>query len=305
MINFRLLKHLYLFSVVAQERHFRRAAARLGMSQPPLTEQIQILEAALKVKLFDRSSKGVQLTPQGAAILPAVNKLVLQMERLEVAVQEAMSGRGRILTIGAITSAMASPLPQIIAEVKSELPDVKLSVVEIDSAEALEALEDGSIDVAFARIEGDISSSINTRPLFTEHLGVALPPWHPLAGNASISIRELANEEFVMFPRQVSPSFFDGIISACHSHGFTPRILHEARSVASQISMVGCGQGVALVPSGLANHGGPSVIVKPLSEAITVVTIAVAWSNRALNPVTEKVVAIAQRNYSPTGSAAS
>jgi DNA-binding transcriptional LysR family regulator len=294
MINFRLLKHLYLFSVVAEERNFRRAAARLGMSQPPLTEQVQTLEASLKVRLFDRSSKGVQLTPQGAAILPAVKKLVLQMERLEVAVQEAMSGTGRILTIGAITSAMASPLPQVIADVKSAMPDVKLSVIEIDSAEALQALEEGSIDVAFARIEGDVGSSISAHPLQKEHLGVALPPWHRLAGLASISIRDLADEEFIMFPRHVSPSFFDGIISACHSHGFTPRILHEARSVASQISMVGCSQGIALVPLGLANHGGNSVSVRPLTEAITVVTIAVAWSNRSSDPMVEKVVAIAR-----------
>ncbi|WP_093200131.1 LysR family transcriptional regulator [Variovorax sp. YR750] len=293
MINFRLLKHLYLFSVVAQERHFRRAAARLGMSQPPLTEQIQVLEAALRVKLFERSSKGVQLTPEGTAILPAVQKLVLHMERLEVAVQEAISGKGRVVTIGAITSAMASLLPTLIAQVKVAMPDVKLAVIEIDSAEALTALGDGTIDIAFARMEGETGAAISTRPLLTEQLGVALPPWHALARQPVVSMRDLADEEFIMFPRRVSPSFFDGIVSACHSHGFTPRILHETRSVASQIALVGCSQGVALVPLGLQNIGGDTVVVRPLREEVSLVTIAVAWSNRVPDPMIEQIVGIA------------
>ncbi|WP_398491567.1 LysR family transcriptional regulator [Variovorax sp.] len=293
MINFRLLRHLYLFSVVAEELHFRRAAARLGMSQPPLTEQIQVLEAALKVRLFERSSKGVQLTAEGAAILPAVKKLVFQMDRVEVSVQEALRGRGRMLTIGAITTAMASPLPAVIEQLKAEVPDASISVIEIDSAEALLALDEGVIDVAFARIEGDAGQGVQARPLRTERLGVALPAWHRLAARKTIALRELADEEFIMFPRAVSPSFFDGIVAACRAHGFTPRILHESRSVTSQIAMVGCSQGIALVPLGLQELGGERVAIKPLKEQVDVVTIAVAWSARTQDPMVERIVAIA------------
>jgi len=293
MINFRLLRHLYLFSVVAEELHFRRAAARLGMSQPPLTEQIQVLEAALKVRLFERSSKGVQLTAEGAAILPAVKKLVFQMDRVEVSVQEAVRGRGRMLTIGAITTAMASPLPAVIEQLKAEVPDASISVMEIDSAEALLALDEGVIDVAFARIEGDAGQGVQARPLRTERLGVALPSWHRLAARKTIALRELADEEFIMFPRAVSPSFFDGIVAACRAHGFTPRILHESRSVTSQIAMVGCSQGIALVPLGLQELGGERVAIKPLKEQVDVVTIAVAWSARTQDPMVERIVAIA------------
>jgi DNA-binding transcriptional LysR family regulator len=293
MINFRLLKHLYLFSVVAEELHFRRAAARLGMSQPPLTEQIQALEAALKVQLFDRSGKGVKLTAEGAAILPAVKKLVFQMDRVEVAVQQALVGRGRMVTIGAITSAMAGPLPAVIEKLKAEVPDASISVIEIDSAEALIALDDGIIDVAFARIEGDTGHAVHAHPLLTERLGVALPRWHRLAAREVIAMRELADEEFIMFPRSVSPTFFDGIIAACRSHGFAPRILHESRSVTSQIAMVGCSQGIALVPLGLQNLGGELVVVKPLKELVDIVTIAVAWSARTHDPMVERIVAIA------------
>ncbi|VTU33185.1 Ben and cat operon transcriptional regulator [Variovorax sp. SRS16] len=293
MINFRLVKHLYLFAVVAEERHFRRAAERLGMSQPPLSEQIQTLEASLKVKLFQRSSRGVQLTAEGAAILPAVQRLVAHMEKLDVSVKEAIAGKGRVLTIGAITSAMTDPLPTIIEQVKIALPDIKLAVVEIDSADAIEALESGSIDFALARIEGTVGTAIRSRPLLTDRLAVALPAWHRLAKRKALRINELADEDFVMFPRAVSPSFFDGIIAACHAHGFTPRLLHEARSVASQVAMVGCSQGIALVPSGLRSLGSDAVSIKPLREVIEIVTIALAWSGSNADPTIARVIDVA------------
>ncbi len=114
MINFRLIRHLWLFLAVAEEQHFGRAAKRLGMSQPPLTEQIQILEQALRVRLFDRSRRGTKLTPAGAAILPAVRKFAEQLERLELAVQEAATGQRSILSIGAITSSMVDVIPAMI-----------------------------------------------------------------------------------------------------------------------------------------------------------------------------------------------
>lgn len=307
MINFRLVKHLYLFAVVAQERHFRRAAQRLGMSQPPLTEQIQILEASLRVKLFERTSRSVQLTAEGAAILPAALRLISHMEKLDLSVQEALAGRGRVLTIGAITSAMTDPLPSIIALVRRELPDVKLAVREIDSADAIEALEGDTIDIALARIEGNVGTAIRSRPLHTDRLAVALPAWHRLAGREAIRMAELADEDFVMFPRAVSPSFFDGIIAACHAHGFTPRLLHEARSVASQVAMAGCSQGIALVPSGLRSMASDAAVIRPLHEDIQVVTIALAWNAERLDPTVQAVIDVALRAHgaAPAGPAAS
>lgn len=297
MINFRLVKHLYLFAVVAEERHFRRAAQRLGMSQPPLTEQIQILESSLRVKLFERSSRNVRLTAEGAAILPAVQRLIAHMDKLDVSVKEAIAGKGRVLTIGAITSAMTDPLPAIIAAVKKALPQVKLAVIEIDSADAINALDNESIDIALARIEGNVGTSIQSHPLHTDRLAIALPTWHPLAKRKAIHMRDLADEDFVMFPRAVSPSFFDGIIAACHAHGFTPRLLHEARSVASQVAMVGCSQGIALVPSGLRSLASDASVIKPLHEDIHIVTIALAWNANSTDPVVKSVVDVALQTH--------
>ncbi|MBI3145611.1 MAG: LysR family transcriptional regulator [Pseudogulbenkiania sp.] len=292
MINFRLIRHLWLFLAVAEEQHFGRAAKRLGMSQPPLTEQIQVLEQALKVRLFERSRRGAQHTPVGAAILPAVRKFAEQLERLELAVREAAAGQTGVLTIGAITSAMLDVLPGLIEKLKTDYPMLTVSVKEIDSVEAIPALEAGDIDLAFARLEGDLGGAIRTLPLMEDRLAVALPRNHPLAERTGIRLAELAEESFVMFSRQVSPVHFDSLVSSCRGHGFSPRILHEVRSVSSQIAFVGCGQGIALVPLALGRLAPANVVVRPLLENVNVVTTAVAWSTARNNPLVDAAIEI-------------
>jgi DNA-binding transcriptional LysR family regulator len=295
MVNFRLIRHLWLFLAVAQEGHFGRAAKRLNMSQPPLTEQIQVLEQALKVKLFDRSRSGTRLTPIGAAILPAVLKFAEQLERLEFAVQEAIAGHSGLLTIGAITSAMVDVLPPLVARLKSEYPELTISVREIDSVEAVPALLAGDVDLAFARLEGDLGESIESFPLKQDRLVVAMPAEHPLAGAARVRLSALSNESFVMFPRQVSPVYFDSLIAACRENGFSPRILHHVRSVASQVAFVACGQGIALVPESLRSLAPENVVFRPLKENVNVVTIAVAWSTRRESPLVASVIGTLSR----------
>mgnify|MGYP000909667976 CR=1 FL=1 len=284
MINFRLMRHLWMFLAVAEEQHFGRAARRLGMSQPPLTEQIQVLEQALKVKLFERSRQGTQLTPVGRAILPAVQRFASQMEQLELTVREATAGQSGTLTIGAISSALVDAIPPLVDQFKQAHPDVSVSVREIDSAEAIPALQAGELDLAFARLQGELGSDISTKLLAQDRMAVALPSKHRLAGSQSIRLGQLVDEPFVMFMRQVSPVYYDSIIAGCQAHGFSPRVLHDVRSVAAQIALVGCGQGVALIPSGLKRLAPENVLVKPLKEEIEVVTTAVAWRRNSFNP---------------------
>ena len=290
MINFRLIRHLWLFLAVAEEQHFGRAARRLDMSQPPLTEQIQALEQALKVKLFERSRRGAQLTPVGAAILPAVRKFAEQLERLELAVREAVAGRGGLLTIGAITSAMFEELPPLIDQLKAKYPNLTVSIKEIDSADAVPALEAGDIDLAFARLEGELGGTIQTLPLTQDRLAVALPRQHPLAGGPRVRLASLADQDFVMFARRVSPVYFDSVVASCRSNGFSPRVLHEVRSVASQIAFVGCGQGIALVPASLEMMASENVVFRPLRERVNVVTTAIAWDGARENPLVASVI---------------
>ena len=290
MINFRLIRHLWLFLAVAEEQNFGRAAKRLGMSQPPLSEQIQVLEQALKVKLFDRSRRGAKLTPVGAAILPAVRKFADQLERLELAVEEAVAGQSGMLTIGAISTAMFDVLPGLIEQLKSDYQHLTVSVREIDSVEAVPALEAGDIDLAFARLDGDLGASIKSLPLTQDRLVVALPSDHPLAARTRISLSSLATEPLVMFSRKVSPVYFDNLIATCRASGFSPRVLHEVRSVASQIAFVSCGQGIALVPAALKKLAPDNVVFRALSQKLNVVTTAVAWNADRPNPLVEELV---------------
>ena len=295
MINFRLVRHLWLFLVVAEELHFGRAAKRLNMSQPPLTEQIQILEQSLKVKLFERSRRGTKLTPAGAAILPAVRKFADQLERLEFAVREAVAGQRSMLTIGAISTAMVEVLPSLIVKMKATHPGVTLSMREIDSVEAVPLLQAGDIDIAFARLEGELGDGIQSIPLREDRLAVALPKEHPLAGRAKVPLASLAQEDFVMFYRHVSPSYFDSLVSACRDAGFAPRVVHEVSSVASQIAFVGCGQGVALIPSAMKKMAPETCVVRPLAKKISVITTAVAWNQAMDNPLVEAAIAAINR----------
>jgi len=292
MINFRLVRHLWLFLAVAEEENFSKAAKRLGMSQPPLTEQIQALEQSLKLTLFERSRRGAKLTPVGAAILPAVRKFAQQVERLELAVREAAAGQTGVLTIGAISSAMLDVLPPLLATLRQRYPDLTVSVREIDSAEAIPSLESGDIDLAFARLEGDMGESIGSMPLKQDKLVIALPKGHRFAEMARIRLASLVDEDFVMFARQVSPVYFDGLTAACLAHGFSPRVIHETRSVASQVAFVGCGQGIALVPASMKKLAPDSVVLRPLKENLQVVTTAVAWSKARNVPLVQEITAL-------------
>ncbi|HDG1699556.1 LysR family transcriptional regulator [Kluyvera ascorbata] len=294
MINFRIIRHMWLFLAVAEEKHFGRAAKRLGMTQPPLTQQIQVLEQSLKVQLFDRSKRNVQLTPVGLAILPAVKRFAEQVERLELAVNEAVAGHTGMLTIGAISTAMLDVLPPLIDKMKARYPDIVISIKEIDSAEAVLALQNGEIDLAFARLTGEMGEGITLLPLSSAELVVALPRQHRLAGESQIVLRDLMQEEWVMFSRHLSPVYFDSITTACRNEGFSPRIIHHVRSVSSQIAFVGCGQGIALVPDSLERLSPANVVTVPLDQTIEVITTAVAWSASRKNPLADKFIALIQ-----------
>jgi DNA-binding transcriptional LysR family regulator len=288
-INFRLVKQLWMYLAVAEELHFGRAATRLGMSQPPLTEQIKVLEHALKIKLFDRSRRGTKLTPAGAAILPAVKRFSNEMESLEKVVREVSLGQTAVLQVGAITSAMLETVPPLLNQLKQSHPELTVFVREIDSVEAIPALEKGELDIAFVRLDNETKSGIETLSLAKDRLAVALPKTHAMNKSAQISLASLEPEDFVMSSRQVSPAYFDFLVSVCREYGFSPRVLHEVRSVTSQVAYVSCGQGVALVPESISKLAPVNVDVKPIMEEIFVTTSAMAWNSQRYHPMIQVV----------------
>ena len=147
------------------------------------------------------------------------------------------------------------------------------------------ALLAGDVDLAFARLDGELGSAIRSMPLACDKLAVALPAQHRLASAKRVKLASLVDEAFVMFSRRVSPVYFDNVVGACRECGFAPRILHEVRTVASQVAFVGCGQGIALVPSALKRLAPDNVVVRPLADPVDVVTTAVAWNADRENPL--------------------
>lgn len=290
MVDFRRLRHLWLFLAVAEERHFGRAAQRLGMSQPPLTEQIKALEQTLGTALFVRDRRGVRLTAAGAAILPAVRTFVEQAGRLDFAVREAVAGRTGTLTIGAINAALVEEIPPLVAAMRVAHPSLTVAIREIDSVEAIPALEAGDLDLAFARLEGPLGPTIRSRPVAHDTLALVLPEGHHLAARDAVPLGLLAREDFTMFARRSSPVYFDRVLALCRAGGFSPRILHEVRSVTSQIAFVGCGQGIALVPSRFARLAPPNVVFRPLEERVDIVATALVWSTAHHNPLVDAVL---------------
>ncbi|WCM21085.1 LysR substrate-binding domain-containing protein [Paraburkholderia bryophila] len=295
-IDFRLIRQLWMFLAVAEEKHFGRAAERLNMSQPPLTEQIKVLEQSLKLTLFERSRRGTQLSAAGAAILPAVRQFADQVERLERVVREVAAGQTGVLQVGAITSAMLETVPAVLNALKRDYPNLTVFIREIDSVEAIPALEAGELDVAFVRLDGNVGHGIATLPIAEDRLAVAVPRDHPLAALSRVRLRSLADESLVMSSRQISPAYFDFLTAVCQSHGFAPRVLHEVRSVTSQIAYVGCGQGVALVPSSMRKLASENVVIRPLKERVMVVTAALAWNANRHHPMVDAVVSWATAN---------
>jgi DNA-binding transcriptional LysR family regulator len=292
MIDFRLLRHFWYFLAVAEEGHFGKAAKRLGMSQPPLSQQIKVLEQSLGVALFERSRRGVRLTREGSAILASVQRFMEHAQRLQIAVDDARRGRSDIVTIGAINSALFDIMPRLMRIARERFPHLSVSMVEMKSADALTAVRSGEIDIALARLDDHVSA-LEVRPIIADHLVLALPATHPLTKKSRVGLAELADESLVLFPRRSSPSFFDQITSACRDAGFSPQVRFEVSSDITQIAYVGCGMAVGLVPSRAMRFGGGDVVFRPLDETIRVVSIAAAWNPARRKDVIPQLVDIA------------
>ncbi|MGE0675099.1 MAG: LysR family substrate-binding domain-containing protein, partial [Methylibium sp.] len=212
---------------------------------------------------------------------------------LEGAVREARLGRSGFLLIGAIQSAITDLLPAVMDGMKQSFPALSLSVVEIDSCSAEDALLAGEIDLAFARLDAD-RGDIRVLPIQRDRVCVALPQGHELAVADAVPLAALATEDMVWFPRSLSPNYFDSLIAACRAAGFSPRIRHEVRGLASQLAFVSCRQGAALVAGEEARRlCPPGAVLRPLQEQVEVVTLAVAWREARADAALEEAVRLA------------
>ena len=293
VMNLALIKRFGHFLAVVEEGHFGRAAARLGMSQPPLTAQIQALEKALGVRLLERSRQGTRPTWEGEALLPAVRRLAESARAVEALAVEVRLGRRDLITIGCITSAMFGTLPPIVRAFRAARPATVVAVKEMDTTDAIEALRRGEVDVAFARLDRD-RHPIRTASIAPDNLVVALPEGDAQANEPTIDLATLEGRPMIVLPRLISPAYFDGLVAACRAAGFAPMAALEVNSATAQLALVASGLGVALVSAGMANLAPPGVAFRPLARPIPAVGIAVGWNSERENEAIRALLEIAR-----------
>lgn len=281
------LRHLRYFIAVGEHLHFGRAAEQLHISQPPLTRQIQRLEEELGVALFARTNRRVELTSVGQLFLAEAKPLIAQIDSLKHHVSETAAGRLGKLTIGFISVADYHVLPSLLREFQSRYPNVTLNLREATTDLQLDALRNGEIDMGIV-LAPLTDPSLQFQPLFQEELVAVLPSSEAQNSRPSlakaISVRTLAEQPFVMFPRHSAPGLYDAIVETCDRAGFAPRVAQEAIQMQTIISLVSVGMGVALVPASLTNLGRADVTYRPLKEKSPLVTTGLAWKNSNSSP---------------------
>jgi DNA-binding transcriptional LysR family regulator len=287
------LRQLRVFLTVASELHFSRAAARLHVSQPALSQQIRTLERALGTPLFDRSSRATELTPAGRALLEAAPRVLYEAERAQDRVTQAAVGALGSLLVGSVGTALASIAPRILRDVRARFPDLQLEVSQHDTAAQMVAIADGRLDAGLVR-EAAPTAAVAVEQLVSEPLLAVLPSDHALAGSATVDPGDLADVPIVLWPRPTGAAFFDIITAYCREHGFSPRIVAEGADIETQLSLVAAGIGVSLQPSYYANLCPPGVEFRPLTGTSPSVSLQVAWRRRDRSPAVAHFVEAAR-----------
>jgi DNA-binding transcriptional LysR family regulator len=293
------LRHLRYFAAVSEHLHFGRAAEQLHISQPPLTRQIQQLEEELGVTLFARTNRRVELTAAGKLLLTEAKPLLAQFDGLKHRVGESAAGRIGKLAIGFISVADYHVLPSLLREFQSQFPQVILSLREATTDTQLDSLREGDIDIGIVLAPLN-DSSLQFQSLFQEELVAVLPSSFDASDRAKpISVKALADQPFVMFPRESAPGLHDAITGVCDRAGFAPRVGQEAIQMQTIISLVSVGMGVALVPASLTNLGRAGVIYRPLKEKSPLVTTGLAWKNSNSSPTLRAFLDVVARMKLP------
>jgi DNA-binding transcriptional LysR family regulator len=270
------LRHLRYFLAVAEELHFSRAAGRLHMAQPPLSQQIRQLERELGVVLFNRTKRHVELTAAGHAFLEEARRVLAQSERAVRAAQRAARGEIGQLTIGFVPSADLDILPRVLRAWNARFPHVEIELHSLLPIAQIEALREGRIHIGFVRLPVDEGGLVVER-IQREPLLAALPHRHRLARSPLVRLADLANDTLILFPRDIAPGYYDAFISACRRAGFTPRVLHPG-SMQTNLGLVSAGLGVSLLPASIRNLRRTGVVYRPLAPPVPQVEMAAAYS---------------------------
>lgn len=292
------LRQLRYFVSVAEELHFGRAATRLHMTQPPLSQTIFALEELLGAALFDRNRRGVALTAAGIALLPEARRLLAQAGELPALARRAAFGETGKLVLAFVSSADYSVLPPLMRAYRAAYPQVQITLQEATSDLQLEDLLNGRVDAGLLipPLPGKAKAALDYLPVLNEPLILASPSDLPaLRGKREADLRALPPLPLIIFPRAISPSLYDAILAVFRAAGITPSIGQEAIQMQTIVSLVSAGMGIALVPQSVSNLRRPGVEYRPLAQATPLVETGLAWRRDNPSPVLKGFLELMRR----------
>ncbi|WP_437613667.1 LysR substrate-binding domain-containing protein [Erwinia sp. V71] len=272
------LRYLRYFVAVAQTRNFTRAAEMLGISQPPLSQQILRLEREIGTPLLKRLTRGVELTEAGEVFYQdACQILELTGNALEKAKSIARGVSGQLSLGFAGSTAFHPAIFTLLRRFQTRYPAMLLQPHEASMAKLMHELEEGTLDVAFVRLPCESSKAFNLQIIASEAMHIVLPSSHPLSHSNTLSLQQLKGTPLITFPREIAPSLYESIISACLRSGFQPQTGPQSPQISSLISMVEAGFGFAMVPASLCRIHAPNVSFHPCDDPALTSDIALAW----------------------------
>jgi DNA-binding transcriptional LysR family regulator len=281
------LRQLRYFIAVAEELHFGRAAARLHMTQPPLSQAIAALEELLGAPLFLRNRRTVELAPAGTALLPEARRMLLQADALPELARRAAAGEAGRLALAFVTSCDYSVLPAFLRSYSERYPDVHLNLLEATSDVQIEELLRGRIDAGLLipPLPDKALDELDYMKVLDEPLILCAPAGFAAPGKAPIRLQDLPRLPLIIFPREISPALHDAILSCFRTAGVTPVIGQLAIQMQTIVSLVSSGMGLALVPQSVSNLMRPGVEYRALADPTPLVETGIAWRRDNGSPV--------------------
>jgi DNA-binding transcriptional LysR family regulator len=259
------LSHLRAFVAVAESLSFSRAAQRLHVSQPALSNQIRLLEEDLDAKLFVRNRRSVALTAVGKDILDDAERLLTGADEIKQRVRRSAKGALGTLRIGFVASATVDIVPKMTIAFRKSYPEVLLDLKNLPTVSQIDALRQRALDVGIVRLPLH-EHDIEVLPFFSEPFAIVLSKQHPLRSRGRITMRDLEKEPFVCYSERQAPAFFQHWTGLCRKAGFTPRIVQEVSEMETALALVSAGVGVAILPEGVTRRYGRSLFVVPLKK---------------------------------------
>jgi len=281
------LRQLRYFVTVAEELHFGRAAARLHMTQPPLSQTIAALEETLDAPLFLRTRRQVELTPAGAALLPEARRVLAQAAAMPELVRRAAAGESGRLALSFVTPADYSVLPPLLRDYSAAFPNVELVLQEATTDLQIDDLLHGRIDAGLLipPLPDKAQAVLDYASVLEEPLVLCVPEGVLPADGQAVDLHALPHLPLIIFPRKSAPVLYDAILSCFHDAGITPTIGQEAIQMQTIVSLVSAGMGLALVPQSVSNLQRPGVEYRALANPTPLVELGLAWRRDNASPV--------------------